>query len=251
MPFIEDSFAITPGESDEQNVQNLTATIRFAIDTYSDPSEWRAISERAKTISERYTEDRWIREVQAFLPEGTKKILLVSDYIAPLGGIETHITDITAALRRHGYEIETFGWHIRKDRFLRIKRLLGLVASCYNLSFAMRFRTYLDTYRPDFIWFHNVSRFLGPAVVHEAFKKAPLTRGVAESRGVNSAIHEDFSPKTAITYHELGVFTPFPSETEREDSVPAKWSLPLFLNVSKSLNIITHIAIVFKFLQLS
>lgn len=116
--------------------------------------------------------------------------------------------------------------------------MLGLVASSGNWLYAKKLRDrinppsppYQGGIKPDVIWFHSVSRFLGPMVVRE---------------GVKSGIF------TALTYHDLGMWTPFASRMEREEDVPMNWDLGSFLSVSGSLNILTHIAIFFKFLQLS
>jgi hypothetical protein len=34
---------------------------------------------------------------------------LVTDYLAPIGGIETHVATIASILREAGHEVETFG----------------------------------------------------------------------------------------------------------------------------------------------
>gem|GEM_PF-7102203 len=77
--------------------------------------------------------------------------------------------------------------------FSRIYRLLGLVISCYNFVFARALRMKIATYRPDVIWLHSTSRFLGPLAVRE----------VVDSRVFS-----------CVTYHDLGIWTPFPMDTE-------------------------------------
>ena len=72
-------------------------------------------------------------------------------------------------------------------------RLLGLVISCYNIVFSRALRLKVAGYEPDVVWLHSVSRFLGPIAVRE----------VGDSR--------IFS---CVTYHDLGLWTPFPMDTE-------------------------------------
>lgn len=67
-----------------------------------------------------------MEQVQGILPKHSKRILLVSDYVTLLGGIETHVQTIARALRHHGYEVEVFGWNLKKGKWTKAWRLLGL-----------------------------------------------------------------------------------------------------------------------------
>jgi hypothetical protein len=75
---------------------------------------WKQLSYKAKWIAEKYTRERWMEQVRSFLPNRTKKILLVTDYTTTLGGIETHIQNITILLEQNGYTVQTFGWDVGK-----------------------------------------------------------------------------------------------------------------------------------------
>ena len=84
-------------------------------------------------------------------------------------------------------------------------------------------------YNPDVIWLHSVSRFLGPLVVNEVSKT------------------DKFS---LVTYHDLGLWSPFPSKVESEDMIPKTPSLSSFLRTIRSNNPIVYIAAYCKYFQI-
>jgi hypothetical protein len=112
--------------------------------------------------------------------------------------------------------------------FSRMYRLIGLVISCYNFVFAWALRLKISEYKPDVIWLHSTSRFLGPLAVRE----------VANS--------QTFS---CVTYHDLGLWVPFPMDTEWEDEVPNNPGFLSFFISNHRRNPIALLAIPFKYLQ--
>ena len=193
-----------------------------------DESEWSLLSQQSRRIADQYTEGRWMRQVQGVLPENTKKILIASDYTTLLGGIETHVQTIARVLRAHGYEVEIFGWDIPKGRWTKVLRSLGLIYSLFNITSAIGMRKKIRTFRPDAIWFHSTSRFLGPLVIREATRTNIFS---------------------LITYHDLGLFAPFPSRVESEDMIPGNPSLTAFLSTVHSMNPLLYLAVYCKYAQ--
>lgn len=92
-----------------------------------------------------------MEQIRKVLPKDACKILLVSDYVTLLGGIETHMQTIAKALRRAGYEVEIFGWEIPKGRWTKLLRVIGLVYSLCNISSAIGIRKKIQEYEPDAI----------------------------------------------------------------------------------------------------
>jgi len=195
-------------------------------------SDWEILSHESRRIADGYTEGRWIRQVQDILPSGTKKILLASDYTTLLGGIETHVQTIARALRQQGYEVEIFGWNIQKGRFLKLFRLAGLVYSLVNITSALGIRKKIREFQPDVVWLHSVSRFLGPLTVRE----------VADW-GKNK------ENSTLVTYHDLGLLSPFPSKVESEDTIPSNPGFGAFFSSVRSRNPIVYGAVFCKYFQ--
>lgn len=135
-----------------------------------------------------------------------QKILLCSDYLTSLGGIETHVANIGKILTEAGYETETFGWNIPKGKYTQILRLLGLPFSLINFRFAKQLKSRSES--TDVVWLHSISRFLGPQVM-----KAAVGSGKT----------------TMITYHDLGMFATFPSDITDESMIMQDWSFRSFV----------------------
>lgn len=171
-----------------------------------------------------------MRQVREILPKDAKKILLASDYTTILGGIETHVQTIARTLRQYGYEVEIFGWNLPKGRWTKILRLAGLAYSLGNISSLLGIRKKIREFQPDVIWLHSVSRFLGPLAVREVNRS-----------GIFSM----------VTYHDLGLLSPFPSEVESESMIPKHPSLGDFLSAVRSRNSLVYPAVFCKYLQIS
>lgn len=84
MPFIPDSLAVPFASSDNAHIRNISEKIQEVTEKYSTGFDWESLRDASLRIASSYSEERWIKEVRGFLPEGTKKILLVSDYISAL-----------------------------------------------------------------------------------------------------------------------------------------------------------------------
>jgi len=193
-------------------------------------SDWEMLSNASRRIADSYTEGKWIRQVRSILPTDIRRILLASDYTTILGGIETHVQTIARTLRNHGYEVEVFGWNLPKGRWTKILRLAGLMYSLCNLTAMFGMRKKIREFQPDAVWLHSVSRFLGPLAVREVNRS-----------GIFSL----------VTYHDLGLLSPFPSRVESEAMIPKNPSFGAFLGAVHSRNPIVYLAVFCKYLQVS
>jgi hypothetical protein len=57
---------------------------------------------------EKYSKESWKKKIQAMIGD-KKKILLVSDFVSKVGGIETYIYDVKEILEDLGYEVKLWG----------------------------------------------------------------------------------------------------------------------------------------------
>lgn len=236
VPFIQEGLTLPFSLNDRENREALAQRIlevserytSFVSLTESGESEWDSLSHESRRIADGYTEGRWLRHVREYVPKDTKKIFLASDYTTSLGGIESHVQTIARTLRQHGYEVEIFGWNVPKGNIGKLLRLLGLVYSLFNISALWKMRRKIREFRPDVIWIHSVSRFLGPLVVREVTKSSIFS---------------------LVTYHDLGLLSPFPSEVESEDMIPKTPGLREFLSSTNSRNPIAYAAVVCKYFQ--
>jgi len=132
-----------------------------------------------------------------------KKLLIVSDYVKwTLWGIETYIKNLEEILP--DYEIEYFGW----ENISWIKKYFFLILSNFNFIYTKKIRKKLDTFKPDIVRFHSVSRLLWPKVVEQI---------------------KDFKWTKIQTYHDFWYFALFATNVYNETDIPEKFTLWDFL----------------------
>ena len=86
---------------------------------------------------------------------------------------------------------------------LTIKRLLGILLSTFNIKAHRDIVRKIDEFDPQVVWCHSVSRYFGAY----ALSAIPKNR------------------TRVITYHDLGYFSPRPSEIESVNELLHKMSL--------------------------
>jgi glycosyltransferase involved in cell wall biosynthesis len=161
--------------------ENFLDTVRNTDGIFSG-ANWRRQSLSVMDVAKRFGKAQWMEGVRKELGPKIHKILVISDYSAPIGGIETHIRGSLDVLRDAGYEVETlFGM----EGNIRSIRYLGLLFSWANAAFAFRLWAKLRKFRPDAVWIHSEVRCIGPVGL------LPLKR---------------YSGEIVKTYHDLGYF---------------------------------------------
>jgi glycosyltransferase involved in cell wall biosynthesis len=116
-----------------------------------------------------YTTDVWYQRFLSLCREKVpKKIVLVSDFINKVGGIETYLHDVKEILEAKGHQVVLRGGYLPKGIKGRLRIYLGLFFAPVNVWSAWRFKRFLKTYQPDLIWFHSLLRNLGGGVVNVA-----------------------------------------------------------------------------------
>ncbi len=146
-----------------------------------------------------------------------KKILIVSDYLDDIGGIESYIKNLKHILQ-DDYEVYYF-W---AENLSKVKKLMFLIFSWNNFVYAKKLKNKIEEIKPDVIWFHSVSRFLWPKVVKQV---------------------KNFEWLKIMTYHDLWYFSLFASEIYDENQIPTKFSLIEFLKKSKKWKLLLPYAI--------
>lgn len=156
------------------------------------PEKWISESAIARSIGVKYKPENWYATVQ---PSMGARVLLVTDYSAPLGGIESFVHFVERTLGAKGHDVDIITSTSGKQKILRY---LGLVATAFNIVFALRFMWKIHSYKPDAIWLHSVLRAIGPVGL------IPLLW---------------YRGRILITYHDLGYFVPYPRRIERESQI--------------------------------
>jgi glycosyltransferase involved in cell wall biosynthesis len=158
---------------------------------------WKSESSAASDISRRYTMDVWMESMRSILGGlNTRKILLISDFSAPIGWIESHIYAIQTLLIDMWYECRILTSHAGDTSFSRIASFI--LAFC-NVFFAWKLKKTLVNFAPDLVWLHSVNRAIWPVWL------SPLKQ-----------LHVPM----VVTYHDLGFTTPFPSKIFHESHIP-------------------------------
>ncbi|MDR2540785.1 MAG: hypothetical protein LBD11_03200 [Candidatus Peribacteria bacterium] len=178
--------------------------------------------EKMQTIVADYSAQAWYQHFLAlFISASTsshsspQKIVLVSDFINKIGGIETYLHDVKALLESQGHQVMLRGGDLPKGIWGRITMRLGLITAPLNFWSAKKFKKFLQTEKPDIIWFNSLLRHLGGNVVK-----------VATSFQQNAP---SSSPKIWMMYHDLGYFTPYPSRVSAITEIKTPLNLQHFL----------------------
>lgn len=167
---------------------------RFDTLSVTSRNEWqwmtRSIEEnkQANSYTSPYSSSKW---------QKSKKILLVTDFITKLGGIETYVHDVAQLLRQQWYTVDIIGSSWWKTK---IGRLLSMVASSCNVLFAYRLHRKIQQFSPDVIRCHSVLRHVG---------WLPL------------AVVNKSNASKRMMYHDLWYFHPFPHKVTNEIQIPA------------------------------
>lgn len=133
-----------------------------------------------------------------------KKILIISDYIWNIGGIEVYIKNAgdLLSLDDDKYDIEYF-W-LKVNNFIKKYKSHLLPIVWCNIIWSVQLLIKIIKYKPDIVRYHSISRYLG---------RLPVC--------VNSFSRS----KKIIMYHDLWYFHPYPSQVTEESQI-----LPLSLS---------------------
>ncbi|AHB40838.1 group 1 glycosyl transferase [candidate division SR1 bacterium RAAC1_SR1_1] len=182
------------------------------------------------TISlEKYSKENWITTIYPLLGKH-KKILLVSDFINKVGGIETYIHDVKELLESHGYEVKIRGRELPKGWKGTVKKLFGIGWGAFNFIDAFRLWRFCKKWQPDIIWYNSTLRRLGRMSVW---------------------VGGFFAKERWMMYHDFGYFFPFPKKLLYEQQIKTPLTFFSFLSMAKQRAITTSIFVVGKFISLN
>lgn len=171
-------------------------------------------------IAEQYDFDRRFVNFQKIFG-GPKKILLVTDFVQKLGGIETYVHDIAEELRLYGYTVRIIGGDGWKSK---LSRLLCMSLSLCNIPFALYFHRVVAIFKPDVIRYHSVLRHIGWLPLATVWR----------------------ATKSYIMLHDLWYVHPYPHAVQQLSDVALSSALIQFVRSSKSRNPMLWLAVVCK-----
>ncbi len=177
-----------------------------------------------------YSKENRIVRFHALAGKNVEKVLIVSDFINKVGGIETYIHDVKELLEMHGYKVELFGGTVPKWPIGQLAKYLGIITGLGNFRESIRLKRKIKTFKPDLIRYNSVMRYLGRAPISTS-KQSPA--------------------KKRMMFHDLGYFAPFPSSLFQEKQIRTPLTLRHFLQTQATKNPIKILAIIGKYISLS
>lgn len=221
IPFIEDDLNL-------ENYEGL-CTDEKLFDCVSKLLENETKKRKPIVDTIKYSKENWIIKLLPLIGKH-KRILLVSDFINKVWGIETYIHDAKELLESHWYEVKIRWRKLPKWIFGKIKKLFGIWWWSFNFIDTIRLWKFCKKRKPDIIWYHSTLRRLGwmPVWVWKSFAK-----------------------ERWMMYHDLGYFFPFPKKLLYKQQIKTPLTLFTFLSMAKSINPTLILPVVWKYLSLS
>lgn len=159
------------------------------------------------------------------------KILMISDYDIPIGGIEQYICD-AAQLLSADKSVSVIWLKLDSHVLHRIRSFL-LPITAFNIYITCKIVFYIIKNKPDLIWRNSVSRYIGWLPIWVVWL---------------------FHIRTWMMYHDLWYFHPYPSLLTDVAQIPLQWTLSWWLTAGYSLHrtwLIHRIMMLLKFLSVS
>ncbi len=177
---------------------------------------------QALLLVDEYSKNLWYQrfmQLSKFSDE-KKKIVLVSDFINKIGGIETYINDVKDFLEIQGFEVVLWGKQAKSGFLGTLQKYFGILSSPFGWCRSYRFKKFLLQEKPDLIRFHSLLRGLGKGVVESAEQYKQK-----EKKAVS----------LWMMYHDFGYFYPYPHSLFEKDQCKCPLSLSNFLTGQKGL----------------
>ncbi len=163
---------------------------------------------RVIATTKQFTYDSWKDSLKNLIPQDVQKIFLMSDYIWRIGWTEIYVDMLGKTLLSLGYEVETLWYRIQNDN--KWLRRIFLVLTVANIWSYYMVRKSIRNFQPDLVWCHSIARF------HGIFGLLPMRN----------------SKYKYITYHDLGLFTPYPSMIQQISDIPKKPTLLNWISIN-------------------
>ncbi len=181
-----------------------------------DSKTWQELSIRCLERFQHYTKKKRIARFRELSGLKTGTILLISDYIVDIGGIESFIINAKALLEENGYKVFLIWSSLKRTA---IQRFRSLRTTLYNTSQTNKLKYMVRTTEPDLLRRHSVHRQLG---------RLPLKS------------MKKFKGQQRVMYHDFGLFHPYPSRVYDEQQLYYGRGLIQFLLAAKRSPGMTH-----------
>ena len=197
--------------------------------------------DRIHTIQKSYTTIAWSEKVSLYHIH--KDIVLMSDYSnKKLGGIEIHLDTIQTQLQNMGHTIHVWqGWWMQWPRG-KIQRIWHMLLSIYNIMPRLWLRQHIQKNNIT-IRYHSILRHIWRYTLYK----------VSAIKDTARIWHDWWKEKvqTLITYHDFGLFHPFPHRLMQIEQLPIAWSLWWWIKAADTSNPLIIMAVIYKYILIS
>jgi glycosyltransferase involved in cell wall biosynthesis len=161
-------------------------------------------SRRREAIVAAHSRESWLASATGrVLGPEAKKILMVSDYAAPIGGVERHMETIGEVLEGAGYEVRIFGKTPRSIPLAKREKITDMLGTFTRGWGYRELRRELADFAPDAVWVHSLTK-------------------VYDARTVS--LLADYSGRKIFTYHDFSLFSAFASRMRSLADAPTEWT---------------------------
>ena len=140
-----------------------------------------------------------------------KKILIVSDYITNIWGIENFIQNSSDLLSSTWYEINCLWLQTQYTKKKPFRQIMSIFTSL-NIYIGLKLIWIYISKKPDIIWFHSTTRFVG---------RLPIF------------VSGFFGWQKIIMYHDLWFVSSYPSKISDISQLPQNWNWQSFYETSQ------------------
>jgi len=206
-----------------------------------DNKKWRWMREKALEIADKYHSVDWERKIEKLIGDKkVKKILLVTDFVTKLGGIETYVWDSKKVLEGMKYEVKVVGKKISRGWIGKVLRYWGLFLAIWNFVFAIRLYFVQRKFGADVVWFHSVLRWIGwmGLMVNAGWWKHKVVDMLSwtKSKDIVSpnswkilGRSQEWQIQVWLMFHDFGYFHPFPRSVVDEKQIQTPLTLRNYL----------------------
>lgn len=137
-------------------VEKLKNLLIESVKTHH-PEHHQTLIKQAQNHAQKYDKKNWLAHFKTFPLKG-KKILMVTDFVTQLGGIETYCHETAELLTKAWYDVELIGLDTTTFWWMLAKKMWFFLWF-FNLIAAVYLWWKIKNSKPDSIWFHSVLRY--------------------------------------------------------------------------------------------
>lgn len=229
-PFIQDEYAIDkcPWTTELRKFSAMLEKLEEEKKAQKN-SFYVELAGKSKAVAGSYSKERWFKVFQSLTFDfKVKKIVMVSDFINKIGGIETYIHDVKSLLEEQWYEVVLYGNTCPKGILGKLKKFLGIWLGLFNVTEGIKFKKFLQKEQPQLIWYHSMLRWMGWFPIF-------CTR--------------NYKAKRRMMYHDFWYFVPYPHALENTKEVH-QLSLRNYLRWAHTYNPLKLLLVIGKYCSL-